>query len=136
MYYGYERNTGFGQEPYVFHAEEAAQQNQNFRMAVWTGCHLQMTLMCIQPCGEIGLENHPDTDQMIRIEHGCASVRMGKCRSKMDFCRNLQRGDVVFVPAGIWHNVTNTGRDILRVSSVYGPAHHPWGTVQKRKEKE
>ena len=59
MYYDYESNTDFGKEPYVFRAEDAAQQNQNFQMAVWIGCHLQMTLMYIPPCGEIGLENHP-----------------------------------------------------------------------------
>ena len=134
MYYDYERNTDFGQEPYVFHAEDAAQQNQNFRMAVWTGCHLQMTLMCIPPCGEIGLENHPDTDQIIRIEEGCAIVRMGECRDRFDFCRNLRTGDMAFVPAGIWHNVENIGRGSLRISSVYAPPHHPWGTVQKCKE--
>lgn len=27
-----------------------------------------MTVMCIPPCGEIGLEIHPDTDQLIRVE--------------------------------------------------------------------
>ena len=91
MYYDCERNTDFGREPYVFHAEDAAQRNQNFRMAVWTGCHLQMTLMCIPPCGEIGLENHLDTDQMIRIEQGCAIVRMGECRERFDFAEISER---------------------------------------------
>jgi mannose-6-phosphate isomerase-like protein (cupin superfamily) len=47
-----------------------ARQNQNFRTAFWTGDRLQMTLMSIPPCGEIGAEMHPDTEQFIRVEEG------------------------------------------------------------------
>lgn len=57
-----------GPNPYAAGMGAMAVQNRNFRTAVWTGCHLQMTLMSIPPCGEIGLENHEDTDQMIRVE--------------------------------------------------------------------
>lgn len=60
--------TDPGPNPYVINIEQTATQNQNFRTAVWTGCHLQMTVMCIPPCSEIGLEIHGDTDQLIRVE--------------------------------------------------------------------
>ena len=41
---------------------------------------------------------------------------------------------MAFVPAGTWHNVRNGGRCPLKLSSVYAPPHHPWGTVQHTKE--
>lgn len=124
----------YGPNPYVINIGQAALQNPNFRTAVWTGCHLQMTVMCIPPCGEIGLEVHGDTDQLIRVEQGTAAVKIGKCAEKADYQQNICKGDVVFIPAGTWHNVVNTGRNALKVSSVYAPPNHPRGTVHFTKD--
>lgn len=125
--------TDHGPVPYVFPVERAAVQDRNFRTTVWTGEFMQMTLMCIIPCGEIGLEIHPETDQYIRIEQGSAVVQMGRCRQQLDFRKNVCCGDAVFVPAGTWHNIINTGRGNLIVSSVYAPPQHPRGTVHRTK---
>lgn len=94
MNLGYGLNqTDNGPNPYVANIEQQAVQNQNFRTAIWTGCHLQMTLMCIPPCGEVGLEIHPDTDQFIRVEQGNAVVGMGKWREGQPIERNqMQKG--------------------------------------------
>ncbi|MEY8428319.1 cupin domain-containing protein [Lachnospiraceae bacterium 46-15] len=108
-------------------------QNSNFRTAFWTGCHLQMTLMCIPPCGEIGLEIHEDTDQFIRVEQGKAMVKMGKCKEQLNFQQTLCMGDAVFIPAGTWHNIVNAGMHPLKVSSIYAPPNHPWGTIHQTK---
>lgn len=124
--------TDHGPDPYVINIEQAALQNSNFRTAVWTGCHLQMTVMCIPPCGEIGLEVHGDTDQLIRVERG-AAVKIGECVNQPDFQQNICKGDVVFIPAGTWHNVVNIGRNTLKVSSVYAPPNHRRGTVHPTK---
>ena len=64
------KSKDYGPKPYVADIEQLTTENTNFRTAIWTGCHLQMTVMCIPACGEIGLEVHPDTDQFIRIERG------------------------------------------------------------------
>lgn len=126
--------TDHGPDPYVINIGQTAIQNPNFRTAVWTGCHLQMTVMCIPPCGEIGLEVHGNTDQLIRVEQGAAAVKIGKCPEQPDFQQNMCKGDAVFIPAGTWHNVVNIGRNTLKVSSVYAPPNHPRGTLHFTKE--
>lgn len=134
-------NTGYcgmqtehGPGPYVANVAQMAMQNMNFRTAFWTGCHVQMTLMCIPMCSDIGLEVHEDTDQIIRIEQGVALVKMGACKNQLDVQMKVCKGDVVFVPAGMWHNIVNIGRMPLKVSSIYAPPHHPAGTVHHTKE--
>lgn len=125
-----------GPNPYVANIARDAALNGNFRMAVWTGNHMQMTLMCIPACSDIGLEVHEDTDQIIRIEKGTAMVKMGCRQTQMDYCWNVCIGDVIFVPAGTWHNIINTGNIPLKVSSIYAPPHHPAGTIQRTKPEE
>lgn len=125
--------TDHGPKPFVAHVVLAVRQNQNFRTAFWTGDHLQMTLMSIPPCGEIGAEMHPDTDQFIRVENGQALVRVGACREKPDFQCRLGAGDALFVPYGTWHNVLNAGNCPLKLSSVYAPPQHPRGTIHRTK---
>ncbi len=125
--------TDFGPNPYVANMPQKAMRNNNFRTAIWTGCNMQMTLMCIPVCSDIGVEIHQDTDQIIRIEQGMAMVQMGTDKWQLDFKQNLREGDTVFVPAGTWHNIINTGRRVLKVASIYAPPHHPAGTVHRTK---
>lgn len=127
------RQTDYGPNPCILRVEEMAEQNKNFRTAVWTGCHVQMTLMCIPPCEDIGWEMHPDTDQIIRVEHGKAIVMMGSCKGRPEFQNEMCPGDAVFIPAGTWHNIMNPERCPLKLSSVYAPPRHPWGTVHQTK---
>ena len=68
---------------------EKALQNHNYRETVWTGCFMQMTVMCIPACSDVGLEIHENTDQIIRIEQGQCSVRMGCCPNELCFRQNL-----------------------------------------------
>ena len=101
--------TDHGPKSFAANIMGAARQNQNFRTAFWSGCHLQMTLMCIPVCGDIGVEMHSDTDQLIRVEAGRATVCMGTCRDKLDIHHRLGVGDAAFVPKGTWHNILNAG---------------------------
>ena len=57
-----------GPNPYVTDVDRMEVINKDFRNALWPGEYLQMTLMTIPPGGEVGVENHPDTDQFIRVE--------------------------------------------------------------------
>lgn len=108
-------------------------QNTNYRTALWTGDHLQLTLMCIPAGGEIGLEVHPDTDQFLRIESGNGVSMMGPAANRLRDQHRITDGYAVFVPAGTWHNIINTGKTPLKLYTVYAPPHHPHGTVQATK---
>lgn len=70
----------YGPQPLVINIDKATKQNTNFRTALWTGEHFQVTLMSIDVGDDIGLEIHPDTDQFIRIEDGQGIVKMGKAK--------------------------------------------------------
>ena len=124
----------YGPNPYVINIEAATKQNNNYRTALWTGNYLQMTLMSIPVNGDIGLEMHPDTDQFLRIECGRGIVKMGRNKNDLSFQKNVSPGYAIFVPAGTWHNLMNTGNVPLKLYSIYAPPHHPHGTVQKTKK--
>lgn len=125
--------TDYGPCAFTANIVGMARQNQNFRTAFWTGERLQMTLMSIPPCGEIGVEMHPNTEQFIRVEEGRGMVRMGACKEKLDVQHHLCAGDAVFVPCGTWHNVLNNGNSPLKLSSVYAPTQHARGTIHRTK---
>lgn len=124
----------YGPEPFVVNIEEATKQNHYYRVALWTGKHLQLTLMSIQPGEDIGLENHPNLDQFIRIEQGRGVVMMGDRKDKLDFQANIKDDYAVIIPAGKWHNLMNTGNVPMKLYSIYAPPKHPYGTVQPTKE--
>lgn len=125
--------TDHGPEPFVINIDHATKQNNTFRTALWTGDHLQLTLMSINPGEDIGLEIHPNIDQFLRVEQGQGLVRMGKNKDNLDFQRRVGEGWAIFVPAGTWHNVINISNIPLKVYSIYAPPQHPKGTVHRTK---
>lgn len=123
----------YGAEPFVVNIEEITKGNNTFRTALWTGNHLQLTLMSI-PVGEsIGLELHPDTDQFLRIEQGDGLMQMGPDKNNLNFQRRVYNNFAIFVPAGTWHNLINIGNVPIKLYSIYAPPHHPKGTVHLTK---
>ena len=129
----YMGQADYGPNPFVANLGRMARNNPNFRAAVWTGEHLQMTLMSIPVRGEVGLEMHEDTDRLLCVEQGQAFVMMGDSKDNLVFRQRAMTNDVIFVPAGTWHNVINMGRIPLRLASVYAPPHHPRGTIHRTK---
>ncbi len=128
------RITDHGSQPFVVNIENAAEHNRNYRTAIWTGKHLQVTLMSIAPGSDIGLEMHPNTDQFLRIEEGDGLVQMGSSKNNLTFQVHAKEDDAIMVPAGTWHNLTNTGHKPIKLYSVYAPPEHPFGTVHTTKE--
>lgn len=126
-------NKDRGKEPYVVDIESKTVNNDNFRTTLWTGAHLQLTLMSIPVGGDIGLEVHPKNDQFLRLEKGKGRVQMGPKKSELTFERDVEDDWAILVPAGTWHNVTNIGDEPLKVYAIYGPPEHPSGTVHPTK---
>ncbi|WP_235918964.1 cupin domain-containing protein [Heliomicrobium undosum] len=123
----------YGKEPFVVNIEEATKQNNTFRIALWTGNHLQLTLMSINVGDDIGLEIHPNTDQFIRIEEGQGLIQMGDRKERLDFQAYVRDDFAFIIPAGKWHNLINTGNIPLKLYSIYAPPQHPYGTVHVTK---
>ncbi len=123
----------YGSEPFVVNIEDAAEQNNTFRTALWTGKHLQVTLMSINVREDIGLEVHPNIDQFLRIEDGQGVVQMGNAKDNLSFEQNVYEDDAIMVPAGTWHNVINNGTKPLKLYSIYAPPEHPFATVHTTK---
>ncbi|WP_083452450.1 cupin domain-containing protein [Oceanobacillus caeni] len=123
----------YGPNPFVVNINEASKQNNTYRTALWTGPHLQVTVMSINVGDDIGLEIHPEVDQFLRIEQGQGIVQMGKRKDNLDFERRVADDFAIMVPAGTWHNVTNTGTIPLKLYSIYAPPNHPRGTVHVTK---
>lgn len=123
--------TDYGPKPFAVNIEKATIKNNCFRTALWTGCHLQLTLMSIPVGGDIGLEMHPDLDQFIRIEDGQGIVKMGASKNRLDFQACVGKDYAFIIPAGTWHNLINTGRRPIKLYSIYAPPQHPRGTVHE-----
>lgn len=123
----------YGNFPFVVNINEATKQNNTFRTALWTGDHLQVTLMSINVGDDIGLEIHPTVDQFLRIEEGQGIVKMGNSKDNLNFERRVSDDYAIMIPAGTWHNVINTGKIPLKLYSIYAPPHHPHGTVHRTK---
>ncbi len=128
--------TDYGAKPFVIDINKATKQNNTYRTSLWTGTHLQVTLMSLNVGEDIGLEIHPDVDQFLRIEQGQGIVQMGKSKDHLDFKRNVYDDSAIVIPAGTWHNLINTGNIPLKLYSIYAPPNHPFGTVHVNKAHE
>lgn len=123
--------TDNGPKPNAFDIETATTENTTYRTVAWTGKYLQVTLMSI-PVGEsIGLETHPETDQFLRLDAGQGRCVMGPSKDNLDFEQEVSDGWSIQVPAGMWHDVINTGDEPMQVYAVYAPTHHAQGIVQQ-----
>lgn len=125
--------TDYGPKPFVVNIKQFTLNNPFYRRALWTGEHLQLTLMSIPVHGDIGLEVHPNLDQFIRIESGKGIVTMGKNKNNMSIQREVNQNYAFIIPANTWHNLVNTGNTPIKLYSIYAPTQHPKGTVHKSK---
>lgn len=114
-------------QPYIKNIEQEALGNDYFRKEVFTGKHLQMTVMSLLPGEDIGAEVHHDTDQFLRIEQGTGKVIVDGQEYP------IEDDFAIIIPAGAAHNVINTGDVPMKLYSIYTPVEHPVGTIHKDK---
>ena len=113
--------------------ERATLDNESFRAVLFTGEQAQLTVMRLGPGEDIGAEAHEGIDQFLRIEEGQARVELGGSREAMDETHEVGADWAIVVPAGVWHNVVNTGEGELKLYSLYSPPEHPPETVHATK---
>lgn len=113
--------------------EDATLTNDTFRTVLFTGEHMQLTVMRLRAGEEIGLEMHDDLDQFIRVEQGQARITMGPSKDEVAETHDVEDDWAAIIPGGTWHNVVNTGDGDLRLYSLYTPPEHPDGTVHETK---
>ena len=123
----------YGNVPVVTELNYLTLKNRNYRTSVWTGTHLQVTVMNIKQNEDVGGEIHDHLDQMLYVVSGRAAVFMGKSKDDLSVKTYADGGDAIFIPAGTYHNVINAGIFPLKMFSVYAPVQHPYGTVQEDK---
>jgi len=101
--------------------------NRDFRRVLYTGHHLQLVLMTLQPGEEIGSEVHDGIDQFFRFEEGEGVVDIDGVENR------VEDGSGLIVPSGARHNVRNTGDKPLKLYTLYGPPEHKDGITQATK---
>lgn len=113
--------------PFLGNLRELAKKNTDFRRVVFTGEHLQFTVMAIPPGGDIGEETHEAVEQVFFCVSGQGkTVLNGKAKT-------FGEGDVLVVPPGTKHNLMNTGDEALKFYTSYSPPNHLPTVVHKTK---
>lgn len=113
-------------KPFQTDILSAARQNTTFRTVLHTAKHSQVVVMSLQPGEDIGREVHRLDQVLVFIE--------GTGRAELDGqVSEVKPGQIIVVPAGSEHNVTNTGSISMKLYTVYAPPEHPDGTVHATK---
>lgn len=108
---------------FVQNIEELSLKNKDFRHVIFTTERSQLVLMMLKPHEEIGMEMHADIDQFFRVEEGMGEAILDGVHHK------LEDGAAVLVPAGVHHNIVNTGDEPLKLYTIYTPPNHRDGVV-------
>lgn len=112
---------------FVEDGKRLAKRNEDFRHVVYTGPHSQLVLMSLRPGEDIGEEVH-EVDQILYFVDGEGEVVADGKRKK------APEHSIVFVPGGARHNIVNTGKEPLKLFTIYSPPEHPRDTVHRTKE--
>lgn len=82
---------------------QLTKKNKYFREVLATGTYSQLVVMSIPPGEEIGEEIHKTVDQIFFFVEGDAEAIVN------DEIVDINKQDVVFVPAVAKHNIKNIG---------------------------
>lgn len=111
---------------YVADVKEAAKDNENFRNVIFTGAKSQLVLMSLRPGEAIGSEVH-DGDQIVYVVNGEGFAALG------DSKKEIEKGTIVFIPAGTQHDIVNTHDKPMKLFTIYAPPQHAAGLVEREK---
>jgi mannose-6-phosphate isomerase-like protein (cupin superfamily) len=104
-----------------------ALRNKYFRKVIYTGIKTQFTVMSIPPGGDVGKETHKRVEQVFFCVAGKGTAKVAGIK------RPINEGDVLVVPWGVEHNITNTGSSPLKFYTSYSPPNHLSNVVHATK---
>lgn len=114
-------------KPFIGDIEDRTEGNRDFRRVLYTGPHLQLVVMSLEPGEELGEEIHDSTDQFFRVEEGKGEVTIDGQETP------IESDMAIVIPAGTRHNIRNTGKKALKLYTLYAPPQHADGTVHQTK---
>ena len=107
---------------FVRNIEDLTVKNAEFRRVLYTAKNCQLVVMALRPKEEIGAEVHK-LDQFFRVEEGTGEAALNGVRTP------ISAGFAVLVPAGMNHNIINTGSVSMKLYTLYAPPNHRDGVV-------
>lgn len=107
--------------------ERLTEGSDDFRRVLYASATMQLVLMALRPGEATGSEPHATDDRFFRIEKGKGQIRIGQARIRVG------PGDAIVVPAGVRHNLINTGKKRLRLYSIHARAEHTGHLVEATK---
>ena len=112
---------------FVQDIEGIAVANEEFRRVLYTARSCQLVVMALEPGEEIGAEVHT-LDQFFRVEEGSGEAVLDGVQTA------IRAGFAVVVPAGMNHNIINTGNVPLKLYTLYAPPNHRDGVVHHTRD--
>lgn len=112
---------------FVGDIEAMTEANSDYRRVLYTAAQMQLVLMALQPGEEIGEETHEDGSQFFRVEKGTGEVWIDGNKTEIESDMGI------VVPAGARHNIINTGKEPLKLYTLYAPPEHIEGAVHATK---
>lgn len=113
--------------PFQTNIAKATAENTDFRQVLFTGENSQLVVMSIPPGGEVGQETHKYTEQILYFQSGTGEAVLDGTTTL------IGPGDVVIIPPGTPHNVRNTGKVPLQITTTYAPPNHIDGRIHHTK---
>ena len=107
---------------FIQNIEDITVKNEKFRRVLYTAKNCQLVVMALKPKEDIGMEVHT-LDQFFRVEEGTGEVVLNGVRTV------ISQGFAMLVPAGMNHNIINTGSVPLKLYTIYAPPNHRDGVV-------
>jgi mannose-6-phosphate isomerase-like protein (cupin superfamily) len=130
---------------YHINIEKETLINTNYRKVIHTvdgryfNSGIQLVVMSIPPKQDIHREIHYNTTQFIRVEDGVGAVEIDDNYSGIDSKMNiipLSTGEAIIIPPGTYHRVINTGKNPLKLYTIYTSTEHEKNLIQAKRPKD
>lgn len=130
VYYEVESSSDFGGKPFIVDMHKASIHNEHFRSTFWTGKKMQLSLMNIQPGLDLGLGMNPVEEDFFLVESGHGVIHLGEHSDVLPINQPIYPDSAIFVPAGTWRNIINTGTEPLKLYNMSSAPYYECSSVQ------